>query len=72
MQSFDELIELASKGNARNVDQYSDDFLKASTESEGEDNVYTKAKKAKPAASGQGMLACCFTHTKKFELMALI
>lgn len=66
MQSFDELIDLASKGNARNVDQYSDDLLKFSNATEGEDNVYTRAHKTKPillycfgkAASGQGMFTC--------------
>jgi hypothetical protein len=53
VQTFDELIELASKGNARNVDQYSDDLLSMENAVETEESLYTMANKAKP-----GLVIC--------------
>jgi len=63
MQSFEELIDLASKGNARNVDQYTDEVFKTGDATEDDRSLYTLAQKAKPglvfcfgkAADGQGL-----------------
>jgi hypothetical protein len=47
-------MELASHGNARKVDQYSDDLIKTMDAAEGDDSMYSLSKAAKP------ILAWCF------------
>jgi hypothetical protein len=62
VQTFQELIELASKGNPRNVDQYTDEVFILKSTADSEDNFYTSTEKTKPgliysfgkAAAGQG------------------
>ena len=41
-QNFSELIEAASQGNQRSVDQFSDDLLTTAGAAEGDDSFYAK------------------------------
>jgi hypothetical protein len=42
------LIDLASKGNPRNVDQYTDDVFILNSNADNDDNFYTATEKAMP------------------------
>lgn len=44
-QSFDELIELASKGDARNVDQYTGELVESDRVAEGDSSLYSRMTK---------------------------
>jgi hypothetical protein len=76
LQTFDQLIELACKGNARKVDQYTDEVFSSKNAADSDDNFYVSAEDAKPAliyafgkaAAGHGhgkthsviCLQCCY------------
>jgi hypothetical protein len=76
MQTYDELIEQASKGNLRNVNQYTDEVFLSNSNVAKEENFYTKTEEATPiviysfgkAASGQGKTcstSLCHTNTTR-------
>jgi len=63
-QTFSELIEAASKGDRRGVDQFSNELVQGVDSVGGEENFYTKSIDEMDAA----MLVFCFGKATGSEL----
>ena len=57
-QTFSELVDAASKGDPRGVDQHSDDLVETMDAVEGEDSWYTVC--ADETSKAASMLVFCF------------